>query len=95
MTSQKRITDASALVTWRKSSYSSGEGGACLEVAEASELAAWRKSSYSNAESASCLEVSDGHPAAVPVRDSKNPAGPALVFEARAWQVFVDEVKRA
>lgn len=44
--------------TWRKSSYSSGEGQ-CVEVA-----------------------VIGG---AVATRDSKNPAGPALVFTPEGW----------
>ncbi|NJQ02876.1 DUF397 domain-containing protein [Streptomyces sp. PLAI1-29] len=29
----------------------------------------------------------------VPVRDSKAPHGPALVLEAGAWVVFIDEMK--
>ncbi|MGA4848969.1 DUF397 domain-containing protein [Streptomyces sp. G5(2025)] len=31
-------------------------------------------------EGGSCLEVLDGHPMGVPIRDSKAPHGPALVF---------------
>ncbi|MGW9450062.1 DUF397 domain-containing protein [Streptomyces sp. NPDC055632] len=52
----------------------------------------WRKSSYSNTDGGNCLEVADNLPH-IPVRDSKAPAGPALVFAAGAWAVFVDEVK--
>ncbi|WP_432088379.1 MULTISPECIES: DUF397 domain-containing protein [unclassified Streptomyces] len=52
----------------------------------------WRKSSYSNTDGGNCLEVADNLPH-IPVRDSKLPAGPALVFAAGAWAVFVDEVK--
>ncbi len=55
---------------------------------------AWRKSSYSGGDGGDCLEVADGVPGAVPVRDSKNPTGPALAFEAVAWSSFVDAVKR-
>lgn len=29
----------------------------------------------------------------VPVRDSEDPRGPALVFEAAAWSAFVEAVK--
>jgi len=29
----------------------------------------------------------------VPVRDSKDPEGPALVFPAAAWTAFLDAVK--
>ncbi|WP_405529147.1 DUF397 domain-containing protein [Streptomyces canus] len=32
----------------------------------------------------------DGHPAHVPVRDSKNLFGPKLVFRADSWPAFVD-----
>ncbi|MFI7101697.1 DUF397 domain-containing protein [Streptomyces sp. NPDC050161] len=53
----------------------------------------WRKSSYSNQEGGNCIEVSDDFPATVPVRDSKNPHGPALLFPAAAWNSFVDTVK--
>ena len=54
--------------------------------------ALWRASSYSNASGGDCVEVRDDLPGAVPVRDSKNPAGPALVFPARAWALFVVSV---
>ncbi|MER0447223.1 DUF397 domain-containing protein [Streptomyces sp. Edi4] len=37
---------------WFKSSYSSGEGGECVEVA-----LTWRKSSYSTGQSGECIEV--------------------------------------
>ncbi|MFH9722047.1 DUF397 domain-containing protein [Streptomyces sp. NPDC017254] len=54
----------------------------------------WRKSSYSNGDGGNCLEVLDGVTGVVPVRDSKNPAGPALVVPAAAWTAFVAGVKR-
>ncbi|MEW5653932.1 DUF397 domain-containing protein [Streptomyces cinereoruber] len=53
----------------------------------------WRKSSYSNTDGGNCLEVADRLPR-VPVRDSKVPDGPALVFGGDAWASFVDGVKR-
>ncbi|MDI3424138.1 DUF397 domain-containing protein [Streptomyces luteolus] len=56
---------------------------------DAGALDGWRKSSYSNAESGSCLEVLDGHPT-IPVRDSKSPHGPALLFSPSAWTAFVN-----
>ncbi|MEW2140917.1 DUF397 domain-containing protein [Streptomyces sp. NPDC005409] len=74
--------DLSAAV-WHKSSYSGGSGGDCLE------MATWRKSSYSAGDGGNCLEVADGHPDLVPVRDSKQPEGPHVVFHARAWATFV------
>ncbi|MEV7113339.1 DUF397 domain-containing protein [Streptomyces anulatus] len=38
------------------------------------------------------MEVADGFPGVVPVRDSKNPTGPALVLTATAWTAFVTGV---
>ena len=56
--------------------------------------AAWRKSSYSNGDGGNCVEAAPGFiTGAVPVRDSKDPKGPALVFPAAAWTAFVDAVK--
>ncbi|WP_149824651.1 DUF397 domain-containing protein [Streptomyces tailanensis] len=72
---------------WFKSSYSGGSGGDCLEVAR------WRKSTYSGGGGDNCLEVADGHPTHLPVRDSKNPLGPKLVFRAAAWSAFVENLK--
>ncbi|MFF5305191.1 DUF397 domain-containing protein [Streptomyces sp. NPDC013161] len=57
--------------------------------------ATWYKSSYSGGSGDDCLEVADGHPALVPVRDSKNPLGPKLVFQTAAWSTFVEDLKHA
>ncbi|MFD8697028.1 DUF397 domain-containing protein [Kitasatospora purpeofusca] len=54
--------------------------------------ASWFKSSYSN-NGGECVEVSASFPGAVPVRDSKDPEGPALVFPADAWRSFVAGVQ--
>ncbi|MFB6894343.1 DUF397 domain-containing protein [Kitasatospora sp. NPDC056327] len=54
--------------------------------------ARWRKSTRSSS-NGGCLEVADGHPDTVPVRDSKNPAGPVLLFPSPAWRSFVAAVK--
>ncbi|QIY96329.1 DUF397 domain-containing protein [Streptomyces sp. S1D4-11] len=85
-------------VTWRKSSYSNQDGGECVEVSDDLLAAAtWRKSSYSNPDGGQCLEVADNLPAPtplVPVRDSKNPHGPALVLPAAAWASFIAAVRR-
>lgn len=62
-------------------------------IPDASALPAWRKSSYSENGQGGCVEVSDGYPHGVPVRDSKDPHGPALIFESAAWSSFVDAVK--
>ncbi|WP_433893352.1 DUF397 domain-containing protein [Streptomyces sp. CA-111067] len=55
--------------------------------------ACWRKSTYSNADGGNCIEVADGIPGVVPVRDSKDPQGPALTFTPGAWSAFVADVK--
>ncbi|WP_175410802.1 DUF397 domain-containing protein [Streptomyces sp. TRM64462] len=54
----------------------------------------WRKSSFSDGSGGDCLEVSDEHPGIVPVRDSKDPHGPKLVFRAAAWGAFVGYLKQ-
>ncbi|MCX5213061.1 DUF397 domain-containing protein [Kitasatospora sp. NBC_00240] len=50
--------------------------------------APWRRSTYSGGQNG-CVEVADGFPGITPVRDSKDPQGPALVFPAGAWQSVV------
>ncbi|MFF0450164.1 DUF397 domain-containing protein [Streptomyces sp. NPDC004609] len=57
------------------------------------EAPAWRKSSYSGNED-NCLEFADNQPGTVPVRDTKNPGGPALTFTTTAWNVFIQTIKR-
>lgn len=56
-------------------------------------LTGWRKSSYSGNEGGSCVEVLDGYASGVPVRDSKVPHGPALVFESTGWSSFVAAIR--
>jgi hypothetical protein len=80
---------------WRKSTYSNGEGGSCVEVAyDFPGAGPWRKSSYSDGTGGSCVEVLDDVPGVVPVRDSKDPSGPVLVVGAVAWTAFVGSVGR-
>jgi hypothetical protein len=62
-------------------------------IRNAAALSGWRKSTYSSPNADSCLEVLDHHSSGVPVRDSKNPHGPALVFSASGWSAFVSVVK--
>lgn len=57
--------------SWVKSSYSTGEGGNCIE---------WSPATLASA-------------GVVPVRDSKDPEGPALLFRPDAFAAFVDAVK--
>ncbi|MBC3985532.1 DUF397 domain-containing protein [Streptomyces sp. AC563] len=54
----------------------------------------WTKSSYSD-NGGNCVEVAANLAAygTVPVRDSKNPHGPALAFDTSAWSAFVAGVK--
>ncbi|MFF4408519.1 DUF397 domain-containing protein [Streptomyces sp. NPDC001407] len=53
--------------------------------------AAWRKSSHSDAGNG-CVEVADGYTGVMPVRDSKNPTGPAIVFSVASWSAFISDI---
>lgn len=78
-----------ARVQWRKSSYSDDKGGECVECTPLGS-ATWRKSSYS-ADNGECVEVAQ-LPAAVAVRDSKDPGGPQLTFSAASFAHLVRSV---
>ncbi|WP_372478830.1 DUF397 domain-containing protein [Streptomyces griseocarneus] len=66
-------------------------GGVGLMRADLSN-ATWRKATYSAGQE-DCLEIADNIPnGLVPVRDSKNPSGPALLFTAGAWSTFLDHL---
>ncbi|MDG4795971.1 DUF397 domain-containing protein [Micromonospora sp. WMMD1082] len=54
--------------------------------------AEWRKSSYS-ANEGNCVEVADNTPSVVGVRDSKDIAGPALMFAPEQWRSFITSIK--
>jgi hypothetical protein len=56
--------------------------------------AVWRKSSYSDGGDNNCLEVAHHSPDIVPVRDSKTPDGPILVFGASPWASFLTFVTK-
>ncbi|WP_327262637.1 DUF397 domain-containing protein [Streptomyces sp. NBC_01232] len=66
-------------VPWRKSSYSSTNGGECVECAPLGP-AAWRQASYGG---------TAGGDGLVAVRDSKNPEGPAFTVAPEAFTAFV------
>ncbi|MFE9902168.1 DUF397 domain-containing protein [Streptomyces achromogenes] len=74
---------------WRRSSYSSDQGGNCVECAPLGDLT-WQKSSYSSDQGGQCLEVAETPCATtVAIRDSKNPAGPVLNVGPAAFGSFV------
>jgi len=54
--------------------------------------AQWSKSTRSGADADNCVEVAFVDEA-IAVRDSKNPAGPALIFTAAEWDAFVGGAK--
>lgn len=53
----------------------------------------WRTSSFSAPQGDNCVQVGvlDGSTCAV--RNSKNPAGPAVVYTQAEWEAFVSGVK--
>lgn len=61
-------------------------------VADSSTLTGWFKSSYSGGSQGECLEAARGY-STVPVRDSKTPTGPAVVFSPDGWSTFVAALK--
>lgn len=56
--------------------------------------AEWVKSSYSEGNGGNCVEFAPGFAGLVPVRDSKDPEGPALTFSASAWRDFLGAVRQ-
>jgi hypothetical protein len=79
----------STALQWFKSSYSSEQGGQCLEAAYE-----WRKSTYSSEQGGACLEVSPT-PAAIHIRDSKNiPSGDTVTITPAAWSAFLPLARR-
>ncbi|MFD4995836.1 DUF397 domain-containing protein [Streptomyces buecherae] len=54
----------------------------------------WIKSSYSS-NGGACVEVATNLAShgTVPVRDSKDPHGPTLIFDTSAWSTFVASVR--
>jgi hypothetical protein len=60
--------------------------------------AVWKKSSRSNGNGGNnCVEVAQldtgAFDAAIAVRDSKNPSGPALIFSSASWTEFLNSAK--
>lgn len=73
-------------LNWFKSSYSSDQGGACVEVA-----LSWSKSSYSSDQGGNCVEVASCADS-VHVRDSKDLGVPSFSVSPGAWAAFVARV---
>lgn len=70
-------------LAWFKSSYSSGDGDSCVEVA-----LEWHKSSYSGGSGDDCVEVA-ACPSTVHVRDSKLDESPQLALAPASWTHFL------
>ncbi|MGW5633290.1 DUF397 domain-containing protein [Streptomyces sp. NPDC003832] len=68
-------------LNWFKSSYSSGSGGDCVEVA-------WFKSTYSAGNGGDCVEIAKAG-TSVLIRDSKRPGDAMLAVGPDEWAVFV------
>ncbi|MFF8843925.1 DUF397 domain-containing protein [Streptomyces sp. NPDC015127] len=77
---------------WRKSSYSSDQGGSCVECAPLGG-ATWRKSSHSGDQNGSCVECA-ALTHAVAVRDSKDVTRPMLHVSRDAFAAFVRAAAR-
>lgn len=75
-------------MTWRKSSYSDGQGGNCVEA----RVAPWRKSSYSDNQGGNCVEA---RVAGLPqIRDSKlGDDSPILTLDQSTFAGFLATVK--
>ena len=67
---------------WRKSSYSNGSGGSCVEVATT------RLGGQTGTQSAALADKTDGGTSIVAVRDSKDRHGPVLTFGPAEWRAF-------
>lgn len=75
----------------------SASAGANDASTDASELrgARWRKSSFSGPTGGNCVETAALADGRIAVRNSRFPAGPALVFTAGAWEAFIGRCDRA
>ncbi len=98
--------DITGHVTWRKASYSTSNGGNCVEVGTwrkatysgsnggaCIEVGEWRKASHSNSNGGECVEVAPTSAPAIAVRDSKDPDGPKLAFTPGDWRSFTRRLK--
>jgi hypothetical protein len=73
---------------FRPSSYSSANGGDCVEVGQD-----WRKSSYSSNGGADCVEAGSTS-GAILIRDTKDrERGPVLRISLDAWAAFTTSLR--
>jgi len=77
---------------WRKSSYSNGSGGSCVEVATIPP-----KSTHIGRQTGTEIAApggqADSDTRIIAIRDSKDRQGPVLVFSPADWQAFASAVK--
>ncbi|TMM30796.1 MAG: DUF397 domain-containing protein [Actinobacteria bacterium] len=52
----------------------------------------WKKSSKSGSNGGSCVEIRENN-GTIQVRDSKDPSGPILTFNAKEWAAFIGGAK--
>jgi hypothetical protein len=83
---------SSIQASFKESTMTITFGGKIAMTSPDLSRAVWRKSAYSGG--SNCVEVAANLPAIVAVRDSKNPAGPALAFPQAVWGAFTSQVKR-
>jgi threonine dehydrogenase-like Zn-dependent dehydrogenase len=72
---------------WRKSSYSNGSGGSCVEVATLFPGSTHRDEQISQ-EPAALADPTASEKHIIAVRDSKDRRGPVLVFGSAEWRDF-------
>ncbi|WP_436499592.1 DUF397 domain-containing protein [Actinokineospora sp. HUAS TT18] len=70
---------------FRKSSFSGGENGSCVELA-------WRKSSFSGGQNGSCVEIAQADDL-FGIRDSKNTSGPVLELTGARGRALIAAVR--
>ncbi|WP_306366270.1 DUF397 domain-containing protein [Nocardiopsis sp. CC223A] len=78
----------SEALQWFKSSYSSAENFACVEIAFAPT---WFKSTYSAAET-DCVEVNFGASPAALIRDTQHREAAVLTVGSREWSALIPTV---
>jgi hypothetical protein len=76
---------------WRKSSYSNGTGGSCVEVAAVSRKDG--EASEDRIEIFPFTGLMNDPEGQIAVRDSKDPHGPVLAFSLRQWLAFTSAIK--